>query len=328
VNPAPPLRRPVTRGPGPARAAWWPWLRKALWLAFFVGVAVLLVRQARTIAWDDVLESMQDLPVPALLVAGALAVASHVLYATFDLLGRKETGHTLPVPTVMGVTFVSYAFNLNLGSLIGGVASRYRLYGRLGLDTLQITRVMAFSMLTNWLGWALLGGLAFVVYPLALPTDWDISPVVLQIAGALLTLAALGYVLTCAFSARRSLHLRGHSFTLPSGRMALLQLAMSCLNWSLMAGAVYVLLQQQVDFSTVLTVLLLAAVAGVITHVPAGLGVLEAVFVALLGLQIEPAVLIGALLAYRVLYYLVPLAVAAAAFAVLELRYCGKSTSP
>lgn len=317
----PAISRPVTARTGLASRAWWPWLRKALWLVFFGLLAVLLTRQARTIDWDAVVATMRALPGTVLWQAGALALASHALYATFDLLGRRETGHKLRTPTVMLVTFVSYAFSLNLGSLMGGVASRYRLYGRLGLTDMVITRVMAFSMLTNWLGYALIGGLAFLLFPVSLPEGWQISDEVLQIAGGVLALAALAYVLACAFSTRRSVQVRGHAFALVSGRMAVLQLAMSCLNWSLMAGAVYVLLQQQVAYSAVLAVLLLAAVAGVITHVPAGLGVLEAVFVALLGAQVAPAVLIGTLLAYRVLYYLAPLAVAVLAFVLLEIRH-------
>lgn len=321
------VRAPATDKGWTARP-WWPWLRKGLWLAFFTLLGMLLVRQARTIEWDAVAETLHALPGPVLLAAGALALASHLLYATFDLLGRKETGHGLPAPTVMLVTFISYAFNLNMGSLVGGVASRYRLYGRLGLNEMVITRVMAFSMLTNWLGYALLGGLAFLFFPLPLPSDWEISDMVLQVAGAVLALVAVAYVLACAFSRRRGLQVRGHAVQLTSGRTAVLQLAMSCLNWSLMAGAVYVLLQQQVAYSTVLTVLLLAAVAGVVTHVPAGLGVLEAVFVALLGTQIAPAVLIGTLLAYRALYYLAPLAVAVVAFVILEIRHKKDAPTP
>ncbi len=311
---------PGGAAPGLVSRPWWPWVRKGLWLAFFTLLAFLLVRQARTIDWAEVWATLRALPVGVLALAGTLALASHALYATFDLLGRRMTGHRLATPTVMLITFISYAFNLNMGSLVGGVASRYRLYGRLGLDSGKITRVVAISMLTNWLGYLLLGGLAFLFYPLALPAEWSISDHVLQVAGAVLALVALAYVAWCALSRRRSMQLRGYRFTLPSGRMALLQLVMSCLNWSLIAGAIYVLLQQQIDYVTVLTVLLLAAVAGVVTHVPAGLGVLEAVFVALLGAQLAPATLIGTLLAYRALYYLTPLAIAAVAFLILEIR--------
>ena len=102
--------------------------------------------------------------------------------------------------------------------------------------------------------------------------------------------------------------------------MAGLQLAMSCLNWSLMGGAVFMLLQKQVPYTDVLTVLLIGAVAGVITHVPAGLGVFEFVFVTLLSHQISEGRLIAALLGYRAIYYIVPLMVAALLYLVMELH--------
>ena len=65
-------------------------------------------------------------------------------------------------------------------------------------------------------------------------------------------------------------------------------------------------------------VLLVAAIAGVITHVPAGLGVLEAVFVALLSYQLPASELLATLLAYRAIYYLIPLMIAALVYVVLE----------
>ena len=65
---------------------------------------------------------------------------------------------------------------------------------------------------------------------------------------------------------------------------------------------------------------LAAAVAGVIAHVPAGLGVLEAVFIALLGATVPEPRLLGALLAYRALYYIVPLAAAVPLYLRSEAR--------
>lgn len=91
-----------------------------------------------------------------------LEIASFTLYSCFDLLSRRYTGHQLPTPTVMAVTFISYVFNLNLGLLVGDVAFRYRLYSGLGLSTGLITRIMSLSMLTNWMGYFLLGGLVFI----------------------------------------------------------------------------------------------------------------------------------------------------------------------
>jgi hypothetical protein len=92
----------------------------------------------------------------------------------------------LPVRKVMQVNFISYAFNLNLGSLIGGVAFRYRMYSRLGLATATITRVLTLSMLTNWLGYLMLAGLVFTIAPLALPPDWKLDSEGLRLLGVAL----------------------------------------------------------------------------------------------------------------------------------------------
>ena len=303
-----------------ARQSWWPWARRAVVWGFFGLIAWLIVKQARTIDWGEVLEAIRALPLTTVLAAGALAASSFALYSTYDLLGRHLTKHRLGAGTVMGVTFISYAFNLNFGSLIGGVAFRYRLYSRLGLGNETITRVLGFSMLTNWFGYLVLAGLLFCFWPLALPPDWRLDSGGLRVLGAVLLVLSAGYLALCAFSAGRVWRVRGHTFKTPGLAMALLQLAMSCLNWSLMGGVIWLLLQGQVGYVHVLAVLLVAAVAGVVTHVPAGLGVLEAVFVSLLSYQVPEATLLGALLAYRGLYYLLPLVAALAGYLVTEVR--------
>ncbi|SDZ05064.1 hypothetical protein SAMN05518854_103404 [Variovorax sp. YR266] len=303
-----------------SRHSWWPWARRAAMWGFFALIAWLLVRQARTIDWEEVLDAIRALPLIFLLAAGALAACSFALYSTYDLLGRHLTRHRLGTGTVMGVTFISYAFNLNLGSLVGGVAFRYRLYSRLGLANDTITRVLGFSMLTNWLGYLVVAGTAFCFWPMTLPPNWKIDGGGLRILGAVLLMAALAYLVLCATAQGRTWRVRGHAFKVPGLPMALLQLAMSCTNWSLMGGVIWFLLQGQVGYAQVLAVLLVAAVAGVITHVPAGLGVLEAVFVALLAHEVPQAKLLGALLAYRGLYYLLPLVVATLGYLVTEAR--------
>lgn len=299
---------------------WWPWLKRALTFAFFALVAVLLVKYARGVDWGEVKRSVLELPRSVLLQAAGLCAASHLLYSCFDLLGRRYTGHEVPVPRVMQVTFTSYAFNLNFGSLVGGVAFRYRLYSRLGLAAGDITRVLTLSMLTNWLGYLVLAGLVFTLAPLDLPPDWKIDSGGLRVLGVVLLAVALAYLLLCALSKTRSWTIRGHELILPRPRMAALQVIMSCSNWLLMAGAVYLLLQGKVPYTAVLSVLLVAAVAGVITHVPAGLGVLEAVFIALLSHRLPEHQLLGALLGYRALYYIAPLLVAALLYLTLEAK--------
>jgi uncharacterized membrane protein YbhN (UPF0104 family) len=303
-----------------APSSLWPVAKRGLTIAFFGLVAWLLFHQARAIEWDEVWATVLALPNGVLALGALLALASYTLYSTFDLFGRHLTGHPLGAGRVMLVTFISYAFNLNLGALVGGFAFRYRLYARLGLDNVVITRVLTMSMLTNWLGYIVLAGTVFLLRPLALPPDWKLGSEGLQVLGGVLLAVAAAYLLACAASTRRSWTVRGHEIALPSWRIAGLQLVMSCANWLLIASIVYVLLQQRIDYPAVLSVLLVAAVAGVITHVPAGIGVLEAVFVALLSHQVPKGELLGALLAYRAVYYLGPLIVATVTFLFVEAR--------
>jgi uncharacterized membrane protein YbhN (UPF0104 family) len=311
---------PARHPSGITTKVWWPWLKRFATAAFFMLVAWLLVTQARAIEWNEVFAALANYPVPALLGAAALALLSLTLYSSFDLLGRYYTGHTLRARTVMRVTFISYVFNLNLGSLVGGVALRYRLYSRVGLGAGVITRIMSLSMLTNWIGYLLLAGVIFGFHAPALPPGWKISSGGLQILGLALLAISFAYLLLCALSRQRSFTLRGHELNLPSLRLAALQLCMGAANWLLMGGVVFMLLQQKIGFPTVTGVLLVAAVAGVITHVPAGLGVLEAVFIALLSHQLPKYELLAALLAYRAIYYLAPLTLAAVLYLVAETR--------
>jgi uncharacterized membrane protein YbhN (UPF0104 family) len=295
---------------GLAGRPWWTWLKRLLTVLFFAGVAWLLWRQAHVINWDEVWHTLRGYPAPVLAVAAALAVASHVLYSCLDLLGRAHTGHGLGARRVMLTAFVSYTFNLNFGAMVGGVAFRYRLYSRLGLDPGKTSTVVLVSMVTNWLGYAFLAGVLFVALPFEVPADWVVGAATLRAFGALLIAIAAAYVAACGLSSRRDWTLRGYTLRLPSWRFALLQLAISSLNWALIGGIVYVLLQPHVDYATTLTVMLVAAVAGVLAHVPAGLGVIEAVFVALLAPGVPTGALLAALLAYRGLYYWAPLVIA------------------
>jgi glycosyltransferase 2 family protein len=299
---------------------WWPWFKRGATFVFFVLVAWLLVTQAREIEWAEVISSMKKYSVTGLVTAAALSAASFLVYSCYDLLGRRYTGHRLSAPTVMTVTFISYVFNLNLGSLVGAIAFRYRLYSRLGLEPGVITRITTFSMLTNWVGYLMLGGLVFAVMPPTLPESWAITAFHLRLIGLLLVAVASGYLALCAFSRKRSLQVRGHEIELPSLQLALLQVAIGAVNWLLMSGIVYVLLQQRIEFPAVVSVLLLAAIAGVITHIPAGLGVLEAVFVALLSHKLPQHEILAALVAYRVVYYLAPLVIAAVVYLATEAR--------
>lgn len=307
-------------GHGLGARAWWSWLKRIGSLAFFVLIVALLTAQARGIEWTKVITSLEQYPLSTVLGAVMLMLASHGLYSCFDLLSRHYSGHKLATLEVMSTNYVSYVFNLNFGSILGAIAIRYRMYSRLGLAPGVITRIVSFSMLTNWMGYILLVGLVFSIQPPAVPDGWNLGDVQLRIAGFVLLVVAMGYVLICTFKTRRNFMVRGHQIELPSPQLASLQLAMGATNWLLMSIMVFILLQHKVELAAVVSVLLLAAVAGVITHIPGNLGVLEGVFVALLFDTMPAHEIVAGLVAYRVVYYLIPLLFASALFLVLEIR--------
>ena len=298
----------------------WPLIKKVGGALFLAVVIALLVRYARHIDWGRVKHSIVELPRPALLKALGFAVVSHLVYSLMDLVGRHYTGHHLGKRQVMLVSFISYAFNLNLGSLVGGIGLRYRLYGNHDVRYGNITRIVTLALITNWIGYILLAGLEFTLAPMQLPANWRLDSEDLRLVGVALLSVAVVYTGLCGFSRQRSWNVRGHEVELPSLRMALAQFAISCTHWMMMAAVPWALLQGQVDYPTALSVMLIAAMAGVMLHVPAGLGVTEAVFVALLSPGIPAHQLIGALLAFRALFYLTPLAVGALLYATVEMK--------
>jgi len=295
-----------------------PRLRRWLAGGFLVLVAALLVTQARELDWSHVGAALAKLSPATLGLAALLAAASHALYAHFDLLGKHYTGHELARSRVLAVTFVSYAFNLNLGTLVGGVGFRLRLYMHYGLAPATVARVLSLSLVTNWLGYLMLAGAMFAAHALSLPPSWKLDGGGLRLLGVAMMGAALAYLALCAFAKRRDWAWRGHAFHLPSARLALLQLAISMLNWALIGAVLYVLFGRRIEYAHVLSVLCIAAVAGALAQVPAGLGVLEAVFAALLSHRLPMAEVVGVLLAYRAVYYLVPLLLAIGLYAQME----------
>jgi glycosyltransferase 2 family protein len=295
------------------------WFGPVVALLFLVLVGWLVADHVREIDWGQVRAALAAYNLTTLAGAAALVVLSHLTYAAYELVGRRYVGHDLSTPRVLGVGFVSYAFNLNLGSLVGGVGFRLRLYGKLGLDAAQMGRLIVLSLVTNWSGWLLLAGAVFALRQIALPPGFPVSMGLLQALGVVMVALPLAYLAACFVAKRREWTWREHRFTLPSGRLALAQLGLSSLNWALIGAIVWQLMPRELGYGVVLATQLSAAVIAVPTHVPGGLGVLEAVYVGVLGARVPTPSLLAALLAFRALYYVLPLAVAAALHLALEL---------
>ena len=298
----------------------WPLIKKILTYVFFILVAGLLIGLARNVDWNEVLTTLRNYDAQTLWMAGAAAFASYTVYCFFDVLGKRYARHNLPVRQILPVTFVCYAFNLNLSAWVGGIALRYRLYSRLGLRASQITRVFTMSVLTNWLGYIWLAGLMFVMGWITPPDSWEIGHMALRVLGGGLLVLALVYLWACGFSKRRHWTIRKHEIHLPSLRLAAVQMLLGASNWALMALVVYFMLSQKAPYPEVLGILMISSIAGVIAHIPAGLGVIEAVFVAMLAGELSNGAIVAGLIGYRVVYFLVPLFFATILYVVLEAR--------
>ncbi|WP_060507055.1 lysylphosphatidylglycerol synthase domain-containing protein [Pseudomonas sp. NBRC 111124] len=303
-----------------AQKTWQVWGKRLFTVAFLILIPLLLYFLARNLDWNEVRQSLLAYKPSTLAIGLGLALCSYLIFASYDLLARTYTGHRLPARQVLPVAFVCYAFNLNFTTWVGGVALRYRLYSRLGLDTPTITRILTLGLLTNWMGYMLLAGSVFALGLVDLPPNWAVGATGLRLIGVLLLAIALAYLLACGLAKKRTWRWREHEVTLPSLSLALCQVALGASNWAVMALLIFWLLPGEAFYPSILGILLISCVAGVVAHIPAGLGVLETVFLALLHGQLGQGTLVAALLGYRTLYYLVPLVVAVLTYLILEKR--------
>jgi phosphatidylglycerol lysyltransferase len=293
-----------------------------LGLALFALAAGVLHRELAGVHYRDVLQHLHAIPTRSIGLSVALTVLGYLSLTGYDALAFRWIRRPLGYSRIALASFIAYVFSHNVGlSFFGGSAVRYRMFTSWGVAPAELARVIPFNVITFWLGFLALSGVALTAQPLALPSAWH--PVVA-------TTRALGVVLSGALllwmaqSVRRDrvLRVRGFEVTLPGPGVTAAQIVLSSVDWALAAGVFYVLLPAApgLSFAHVLGAFLLAQVAGVVSHVPAGLGVFETVMVLLLAPWLPGDAVLGSALAYRVVYYLLPLGIALAAFAAFELR--------
>ncbi|MGP1615044.1 MAG: lysylphosphatidylglycerol synthase transmembrane domain-containing protein [Pollutimonas bauzanensis] len=298
----------------------WGVIRKVLTGCFVALILTLLGMAVVEIDWREVLAAIHKLPGRALWLAALITAASYTVYSSFDLLGKWYTEHGLAWWRTMMVGFISYAFTMSMGAPVGGLGLRLRLYAKQGLQQGVIMRVMGLSLTTNWMGYTLLAGAIFAAGMVELPPGWKLDNGPLRLIGAAMVAAGCAYLGLCAFSRTRSWTVLGHEIELPSIGMAALQISLAILNWMLIGAVIYVLLQQRIAYPMVLGALLIGAIAGALAHIPGGIGVIESVFIALLGASMGRAEILGSLLVYRAIYYLAPLLLAGTWYLATEVK--------
>lgn len=255
-----------------------------------------------------------------LAAALCFTIISYLTLTLYDVLALRVIGRPLPWRTAALASFVSYTISHNLGlGLITGGSARYRIYSGAGLSAADIARVIATASMTFWAGVAVLAGVALVVHPDALVLGGLAIPFLAQrLLGGLVLAATLAGLL---FMRRpgRVLRMSRWSLPLPTSRQALAQIGIAAFDLAAASAALWVLLPDPgaVPFAALFLGYALAIVVALVSHVPGGIGVFEAVILATVP-DVDRPGLFAALIAYRALYYLLPLLVAAILVAIRE----------
>ncbi|MEC5387894.1 lysylphosphatidylglycerol synthase domain-containing protein [Uliginosibacterium sp. H3] len=300
---------------------------KVVTFGLLAAAAVMIIFYARNIDWNAVARALKSYSAREIAFAGALTACSFLTYSCFDLFGRHYTGYELRTARVMLITAISYAFNLTLGSIVGAAGMRLRLYQQIGVKAGDVGRIILISVGINWLGYALVAGVLFVAGLIQLPPDWEVNARTLPILGWALIAVVASYIGASIFYGDRGFTVRGREVCLPKTGAAVLQLVLASCNWMIMGGVLYCLMQQKVTYALTLAVVMVSSVAGIISRIPGGIGVLEAVSIAILAPQLTEARVLAGVLAYRAIYYLAPLVLATGGFLALQAADRGQAAS-
>ena len=256
-----------------------------------------------------------------LLAAVALTAASHAALVGYERLALVYVARALPLRTTALTSFIANAVGNNVGvAMLSGGAIRYRMYSPLGLGAAEIARIVAFCTATFGLGACTLAGLSLIVDAGEASSLLHATEAVSRLLGSVALLAAGAYLLACSLR-HEAFEWRGHAVRLPAPRIAASQLVLAVVDLAFACGTLYVLLpaSANVSFVAFLGLYMVALAVSVLSLVPGGLGVFESILVLLLP-GVAPTQLLGALLAYRLVYYVLPFVVAVALMSLREVQ--------
>ena len=289
-------------------------------IAVFALVAFAIFHLTTEVRYEDVVQALSETKLSSILLALLFTGLSFFALVFYDVNALEFIGKPLPFPHVALTSFSAYAVGntAGFGALSAG-AIRYRAYTRLGLSPEDITRVIAFVTLSFGLGLAAVGAIALLVIADEIGPLVGLDGIWLRlIAGVILALLAL-----LLFMGRggRVLTIGQFDVRLPDSRTWSRQFLVTAFDIAASATVLYVLLPDSaIGWPAFLAVYAIAVGLGVLSHVPAGLGVFETVIIAWLGNAVNVDAVLGSLVLYRVIYHVIPLLIAILAVVATELR--------
>ncbi len=270
-----------------------------------------LHRELASISIAAIMSNIRSVPIWTLFAAAGFTICSYAMLTGYDAAGLRYLGRDIPYRQSALTSFMAFAVGHNVGvaSLSGG-SIRYRMYTLAGLTASEVARLIVFISSTFGMGASGLLGIALLLMPDEQTAVLKVPPSLIQLAGYTLLAVPLAYVALTAFR-RSPVRIGDWSISIPKPRIAVAQVGVAAADIAFAAATLYVLLEPQlhIGFFLFLGVYMLALGAGVVSNVPGGIGVFEAVLVAALP-QVELSALLGIIIIYRLIYYIGPLVLA------------------
>ncbi len=290
-------------------------------LVLFYAALWVLRREIRASHVDDVLLYLKQMPLRNFFMAFGMSLDSYFALTLYDFLGLRHVKKPLSYPRTALTSFIAYSFSHNLGMapLTGG-GIRYRLYSAWGLTVGEAANVLVICGMTYWVGCLTMGAIFFFLQPPELPPSVHLPFNSVASIGLFCIVAITAYLLSAVF-VKKTIQIARWKFPTPSIGLALTQMALGSVDWACSGGALYLLLPpNSLSFPSFLAIYLLAQMVGFVSQVPGGLGVLETVVVLLLSPILPASDVLGAMLAFRMVYYLIPFVLGLTAFALYEIN--------
>jgi len=290
-----------------------------------VGAAYMIYRSIGEYSLEEVTASLRTIPAARIAAALGFAALSYLCLSGFDYLALHYAGKPLAYRRAALASFCSLSIGHNVGvAALSSGAIRYRFYSRWGLTAGDVAKVIIFSGLTVGLGLSTLGGIGLLLYPADAVGLLGLQRPAIMGIGITCLAAPVLYLGLCQVL-RRPLHIRKWSIELPEPRLALPQIAIGAANFACVAGCLHQLMSAfaELAYLQVAATYVVGNATALMSHVPGGLGVLEATVLYL----IPGAGSLAALVAFRVIYFFVPLAIGLPVFLTSEFVLSRRRTT-
>ncbi|HKQ12078.1 MAG TPA: YbhN family protein [Steroidobacteraceae bacterium] len=282
-----------------------------VWLSIAAVAAWVLAQRLGEIDFDEVLRDLGAVPMPLVIAALLCSAGVYTTVGLYEGIAvRLASGRNLR-RQAFRTAVIANPLGRAIGvAMVSGGALRYRMYAPEGLSIREVGAIILLVAMPYVFGVGWLIDLSLLLHLKEAARAFQLPVAVVTMFGVLGLAKDVGWLAFVA-SRKEPITIRGQSIRLPSLRDALVQIGFGLVQISLMTTILYLFMPPELNMTwpAFVAIYCISFVAGQMSNVPAGLGVLEAALFLMLP-HVPPGKLVGAVIAYRAVYELIPLAVA------------------